>query len=320
MSATFDLHLTLDARNNTTQPNLTYYERSLLRQGSAAKRIGGDSFKPLDSCNLCLSKATAPVACPSGHIYCRECAISNLLTQKAGIEGQRREMERWDEMERRDRDDAKRAARERVVRDFERGMALGGGGGRRVVEEKEGRGKGKFEFDGESVEKVAREAEEKAMRTIEAEQVEARKSKLAAFWLPSLTPEAKLGPLKDVKLQTLCNVGGTPHPFSWVQSPYHCSRAQPQIPAARDPLLPQPYIEANLPVMLKRIVKFQPLNPPLLPFSTQEEAEEGQGGSAGVRPRGMQDLRGQGGQAGREMSGLRSGDRIRGYDPDGEGR
>ena len=131
-------------------------------------------------------------------------------------------MERWEGSERREREEGKRAARERVVRDFERGMALGGKGGRLRVSEKvgeggdgRGEGGGRFEFDGETVEKVAREAEEKAMRMIEVEQVEARKSKLAAFWLPSLTPEAKLGPLKDVKLHTMCNVGGTPHPISY---------------------------------------------------------------------------------------------------------
>ena len=213
-----------DARNNTTQPNLTYYERSLLRKDSAARRIGGDSFKPLDACNLCLSQTSEPTSCPKGHLYCRECVISSLITQKAGIETQRREMERWEVNERREREDGKRAARERVVRDFERGMALGGRGGRMRVDDQvgngEGRGKGdgvgRFEFDGETVEKVAREAEENAMRMIEVEQVEARKSKLAAFWLPSLTPEAKLGPLKDVKLHTMCHVGGTPHPISYV--------------------------------------------------------------------------------------------------------
>ena len=243
LSASYPKSLTpSDARNNTTQPNLTYYERSLLRKDSAAKRIGGDSFKPVDSCNLCLSTVSEPAACPRGHLYCRECVLSNLISQKAGIDGQRRELERWDEAERRERLDARRAARERVVRDFERGMALGGGGGRRSAEERDGKGTGRFEFDGEGVERVAREAEEKAARTIEAEQVEARKHKLAAFWLPSLTPEAKLGPLKDVKLQTMCHVGGAAHPIRRVflasgspQTelilPPHCRGALPALPS-----------------------------------------------------------------------------------------
>lgn len=149
--------------------------------------------------------------------------MSDLIAQKAGIEAQRRELEQWDTNERRERDDAKRAAHERVVKDFEKGMALGGGGGRvRLDEGKEVGKAGKFEFDGETVERVAREAEEKAGRLIEAEQVEARKHKLAAFWLPSLTPEAKIGPLKDVKLQTMCHVGGSRHPISYAQSDTVC--------------------------------------------------------------------------------------------------
>ncbi|KAK8858470.1 hypothetical protein IAR55_002697 [Kwoniella newhampshirensis] len=208
------------AKNNTTQSTLTYYERSLLRKDGAARRVGNDSFKPLDSCYLCLSRLDDPVACPQGHVYCRECCISNLITQKAGIDAQKREMERWEENERSEREEARAKARERVVLDFEKGMGLGGAGGRKELtlseEQKKEREKAanKFQFDQNVVERVAKEAEEKALRTIELEQAEARKSKLAAFWLPSLTPDAKIGPLKDIKLQTLCHVGGMPHPIS----------------------------------------------------------------------------------------------------------
>ncbi|ORY31390.1 hypothetical protein BCR39DRAFT_526397 [Naematelia encephala] len=204
------------ARNNTTQSTLTYYERSLLRKGNEAQRIGQDSFKPLDSCYLCLSKVTSPFACPQGHIYCQECILSNLITQKASIEAQRREMERWEAREEQERFEAKQRARERVISDFEKGMGLGGAGGRKLFEDRGDKDTvGRlFELNGDVVEKVAKEAEEKALRTIEAEQAEGRKAKLAAFWLPSLAPEAKLGPLKDVKLQTLCHMGGHPHPVS----------------------------------------------------------------------------------------------------------
>ncbi len=216
----------IDARNNTTQSTLTYYERSLLRKDSGPKRIGQDSFKPLDSCNLCLSKVTSPQSCHQGHIYCRECIISNLITQKAGIESQKREMERWEENERREREEARLRARARVVADFERGMGLGYGNGSArssLSDSKDGSTKsqagpgGKFNLDVKSVEKITLEAEEAAMKLLEKEQVESRKAKLAAFWLPTLAPEATpLIPVKDIKLQTSCNVGGTAHPLSWV--------------------------------------------------------------------------------------------------------
>ncbi|WVR06248.1 hypothetical protein IAU60_003278 [Kwoniella sp. DSM 27419] len=205
------------AKNNTTQSTLSYYERSLLRKEGAARRVGQDSFKPLDACNLCLSRVDDPVACSQGHLYCRLCCISDLVAQKAGIEAKKREMDRWEESERAEREDAKVKARERVVADFEKGMGLGGPTAKRIAigENKPERdASAKFELDSSVVDKVAAEAEEKAMKVIEAEQAESRKAKLAAFWLPSLTPEAKLGPLKDVKLQTLCHIGSSPHPIS----------------------------------------------------------------------------------------------------------
>lgn len=122
---------------------------------------------------------------------------------------------------------ARADARARVLRDFERGMTISiGEDARRSANGKAGaaddkdadgadRGtKRKFELDESAVERLAREAEDQAMRVIEAEQAEARRAKLPAFWLPTLTPEAQIGPLKDVKLQTLCQVGEHPHPTS----------------------------------------------------------------------------------------------------------
>lgn len=80
--------------------------------------------------------------------------------------------------------------------------------------------KRKFEFDESTVETLAREAEEAALRQIEREQAEALKHKLPDFWLPSLTPTySSSGPptsLTDVKIQTACR-GGTPaHPVAYV--------------------------------------------------------------------------------------------------------
>ena len=201
---------------------MTYYERSLLRKETAAKRLGGDSFKPLDHCYLCLSRLNDPVACSHGHLFCRECAISNLITQKAGIESAKRELEAWGQREERERAEARQRARERVIRDFERGMGLSGGGtgiriGEREISNGSGGSLGKVgEGEKETIESLASQAEEKAMRAIEAEQQEARKSKLAAFWLPSLAPEGRLTPIKDVKLETVCQAGTHPHPISCV--------------------------------------------------------------------------------------------------------
>jgi len=62
--------------------------------GTAKARIGIDSQKRFDQCELCLGqvsggaegpqwrKSSAPVCCKKGHIFCRECIIENLINQK----------------------------------------------------------------------------------------------------------------------------------------------------------------------------------------------------------------------------------------------
>lgn len=151
-------------------------------------------------------------------MYCRECAVADLIQQKAGIDNQKREMERWAAKEEGERQDARRAARERVVRDFEKGMGVGwvgagGGGASKGVGQVGGGGTGEGGRK-KGVEELMKEAEDRAMIKIEAEQAESRKAKLPAFWLPSLAPEGRVGPIKDVKVQALCHFGGEVHPIS----------------------------------------------------------------------------------------------------------
>lgn len=75
--------------------------------------------------------------------------------------------------------------------------------------------KRKFEFDANSVESIAAEAEEAAVRQMEKEQALALKHKLPDFWLPSLTPTyTSSGPpqgLEDIKVQTTCRGGNPAH-------------------------------------------------------------------------------------------------------------
>ena len=76
-------------------------------------------------------------------------------------------------------------------------------------------------IDSSTVDALAQEAEEAALRQIEREQAEALRHKLPDFWLPSLTPTySSIGPpssLKDVKLQTTCRGGDPPHPISYAR-------------------------------------------------------------------------------------------------------
>jgi len=122
-----------------------------------------------------------------------------------------------------ERTQAREAARERVLEEFEKGQ-LGlaivptAGGTKSGGNADEPRGtKRKFAFDSSTVETLAKEAEEAALVQIEKDQAAALKHKLPDFWLPSLTPTyTSNGPpqsLMDVKLQTTCRGGNPPHPL-----------------------------------------------------------------------------------------------------------
>ncbi|KAJ5750821.1 hypothetical protein N7533_007849 [Penicillium manginii] len=120
------------SKRNTSLPHFTSYERSLLRSTWGTKRsvIGRDSFLPFASCKLCLQPARKPVvSCPSnGDLFCRECAISDLLAQRQ--EMKRAEREREDARKRLAEDDERVAdeARANDLREFELvSMGLGGG-------------------------------------------------------------------------------------------------------------------------------------------------------------------------------------------------
>lgn len=79
-----------------------------------------------------------------------------------------------------------------------------------------------FEFDLAHADELARRAEAAALKQLEIEQREARKSKLpSAYWLASETPTAEggegaLGKLKDVKVGTLCRASEFGHPLKYV--------------------------------------------------------------------------------------------------------
>lgn len=88
------------SKNCTAHSIFTYNEKlKLMRDsgttgfGTNKARIGKDSQKRFDQCELCLnrvpdgsgpmwSKSSAPVVCKEGHIFCRECIIENMMKQK----------------------------------------------------------------------------------------------------------------------------------------------------------------------------------------------------------------------------------------------
>lgn len=111
------------SKRNTSLPHFTSYERSLLRSnwGTQRTRLSRESFLPFGSCQLCLQPARAPVvACATnGDLFCRECAINDLLAQRKEIK--RLERDREENKKRHAEDDARATeeARERELHEFE---------------------------------------------------------------------------------------------------------------------------------------------------------------------------------------------------------
>lgn len=177
------------SKRNTSLPHFTSYERTLLRNSWGTQRgvIGRDSFLPFASCRLCLQPARAPVvACgTNGDLFCRECAISDLLAQRQEIKRVERERaearRRLAEGSEREREEEKG----REVREFEMvSMGLEGGQGQKkrkaegVIVDRErevevGGGKRKkiSELDEKELARVVREEEERVRDELKKEKV-----------------------------------------------------------------------------------------------------------------------------------------------------
>ncbi|CAI7678399.1 unnamed protein product [Penicillium manginii] len=216
------------SKRNTSLPHFTSYERSLLRSTWGTKRsvIGRDSFLPFASCKLCLQPARKPVvSCPSnGDLFCRECAISDLLAQRQ--EMKRAEREREDARKRLAEDDERVAdeARANDLREFELvSMGLGGGKNKKrkanaeeedAIErfkarevEVDGVRRKVFELDEGVMARVAREERERLRDELKKEKSESSKSALPSFWVPSLTPNTdadEIAANKAVKVAPIC--------------------------------------------------------------------------------------------------------------------
>ncbi|KAI0481044.1 hypothetical protein GGR56DRAFT_688488 [Xylariaceae sp. FL0804] len=223
------------SKRNTSRAVFTSYERDLAKRswGSTAARLTRESFLPFAACRLCLARARDPVACPRGDLFCRECALGDLLAQRRELRRAAAQRER----EGRDRADADalRAAEDdaRAVQEFE--MTLSGLGAARPPSvppvrdhlrdsdaaaggKKKKKGGGGTPIDGKGGDnnnddddaasarpakrkfeldgdEVARIAAADRAKARRAIDDEARKPTLPSFWTPSVTPSSNT---KDV--------------------------------------------------------------------------------------------------------------------------
>jgi nitric oxide synthase-interacting protein len=127
------------------------------------------------------------VSCSHGDIFCRECALSNILAQKKEIKRLEKVREKEQREAEEDRNREEDEARERAVQQFERiqmglegkvggeGKIIGRDEGKILVEEEvPGSKKGekrKFELDEDELLRIAREERTKARKAIDEEKV-----------------------------------------------------------------------------------------------------------------------------------------------------
>ncbi|KAI1964632.1 hypothetical protein LOZ58_001317 [Ophidiomyces ophidiicola] len=211
------------SKRNTSLPHFTSYERSLLRStwGTQSARLSRESFLPFSSCRLCLLPARAPVvACATnGDLFCRECAVNDLLAQRKEIK--RLEKERQLEKQENEENEKRilEEAKERELREFEM-ISIGledrkrklhdrdhaRGGNMDNAEEPSAKKRKGFELDESELKRIASEERDKIRKQIELERSESSKPQMPSFWIPALTPstENDAGNSKPAKLSPIC--------------------------------------------------------------------------------------------------------------------
>lgn len=242
LTSTPSLHqLTMPpGKRNTSRAVFTSHERQMAKDawGNNSARLGRESFLPFASCSLCLMPAVSPVSCSHGDVFCRECALSNILAQKKEIKRlekvREKEIAETEEKLRREDEEAKA----RAVAEFDRlqmGLEEKIGKGKEIVgrengkvtveEEVEGGKRGekrKFEIDEEELLRIANEDKTKARKAIDEDKA-AKTKHLPSFWVPSITPSSNTKDMlheikKKAKQSPVC-------PSSPQDKPHHYSLA-----------------------------------------------------------------------------------------------
>ncbi|KAI2638256.1 hypothetical protein GGS21DRAFT_464079 [Xylaria nigripes] len=232
------------SKRNTSRAVFTSYERNLARKAwtSTSARLGRESFLPFSACHLCLETAIDPVSCTHGDIFCRECALSNILAQKKEMKRLEKLKEKEDNENRERQAHLDAEAHERAVHEFEmtqngldvrsrsrsassKPTSASQGREREVSSvtsennHQSGPGKRKFEMDEEEVLRIAADDRAKARKAIDDEK--AAQPSLPSFWVPSVTPSSNTRDtlhevVKKTKSSPICPASpeDKPHTYS----------------------------------------------------------------------------------------------------------
>lgn len=176
------------------------------------------------------------MSCPShGHLFCRECAVSNLLAQNKELKRLKKDAERRRLEDAQDDAEVDEEARVRAVEEFERvqmGLAArpGGSNGQKIVgrsngkvileeEDKDAPQKGTkriFELDEDELLRIARDERTATKKRMFDEKN--AKSSLPSFWVPGLTPsdKSRSNGEKAERLKSVCpaSAANKPHDFN----------------------------------------------------------------------------------------------------------
>lgn len=114
--------MTKHSKNNTASSIFSYAEYKKLDYGTKRQRLGNESMRRFDACALCLNRAREPLACTEGHLFCKECVYTDLLTQKKDIKRQKERLDAMKKEAEEERTRVRAAARERVLLEFEKGQ------------------------------------------------------------------------------------------------------------------------------------------------------------------------------------------------------
>ena len=154
------------------------------------------------------------------HLFCRECALSNLVAQKKEIKRVEKERERH-KVDNAEEVEARKALEdEQAVRDFEAvqmglerkygdqggsGKIVGREGGKVFVEQRSQGQKRRLELDEAELATLGQDQQSKRSRASANLQAEAKANYgVPTFWIPSSTPFTKAGEIKVTKLHPVC--------------------------------------------------------------------------------------------------------------------
>eukprot|EP00053_Salpingoeca_punica_P006340 m.60264 g.60264 ORF g.60264 m.60264 type:complete len:303 (-) comp13648_c0_seq1:186-1094(-) len=186
-------------RNATANPIYSYHERRLDAMqegyGTTKKRLGSDSLRDTDHCCLSLQPARDPVITPEGYLYDREAILEGLLHQKREIARKMKEYERQRSAHEREQGELEAAAQRDRIEAFakqEKSVAVGIN-----------------DHFKERDQELSHASKQLAQPRLHIHTTSGKKeAALPAFWLPSLTPDAKPTLISKPDEQTRCPMTG----------------------------------------------------------------------------------------------------------------